>query len=260
MKADVKRYGVYLLLCLLSIALALSVMPGSPLKLGVVGVMERLRTVPPVAGAALLSLLQIGAVVLALPATPFNLAAGYLFTVWLGSAVSLTSMYTGAAVAFLVGRFLARSWVEEQIERRPAFRSIDMALSANGFSIVFLVMLTPLFPAGLSCYFFGITNVGLARFLLGVALGLAPGTLALTYLGSLMGDLRDAVKDSPGPEAFSQSLVWIGAAVVATLAVLGLLGAATRRTLQQMVPPAELGRGPKDREDRELSCIVDCNP
>lgn len=189
------------------------------------------------------------AVVLALPATPFNLAAGYLFTVWLGAVVTLVSMYSAACIAFFVGRFLAREWAEEQMEKRPAFRSIDAAVGSNGFYIVFIVTLAPVFPSGLSCYFFGITNVGLAKYLVGTGLGLTPGTLALTYLGSLMSDLADIYKDPQAMEDSTSQFLWVVIAVVTTVATLLLLGLATRRTLLQVVQSqTEVTRAAREKE------------
>eukprot|EP00667_Euglena_gracilis_P012537 EG_transcript_12877 len=252
MKTQLRRYGGYALACSLLVGFALSVLPGSPLKPGLLTWLKWLRHIPTACGAVLFSMLQIAAVVLALPATPFNLAAGYLFTVWLGSLISLLSMYTSACLAFLIGRFLARGWVEEQMDKRPAFRSIDAAVANNGFYIVLLVTLAPVFPCGLSCYFFGVTNVGLPRYLLGTALGLIPGTLALTYLGSLMSDLKDIYKERQASEDPTQQVTWVVIALLTTAATLLLLGLATRRTLLQLVQSqADSLRAAKDREKEE---------
>mmetsp|Transcript_31642 Transcript_31642/g.56802 ORF Transcript_31642/g.56802 Transcript_31642/m.56802 type:complete len:261 (-) Transcript_31642:18-800(-) len=228
----------------------LSVLPGSPLKPGLMASLVFLQGIPWIWGAALFTLLQTLAVVMALPATPFNLAAGYMFTVWLGSVVSLVSLYAAAICSFLVGRFLARSWAEDQIEKRPAFKAIDAAVATNGFYIVFIVTLAPVFPSGVCYYLFGITNVGFWSYLFATALGLIPGTVALTYLGSLMSDLADIYKDPQASEDPTQQFLWVGIAVVTTIATLILLAMATRRTLFQVVQQQEAGRGKyKDCED-----------
>ena len=41
-----------------------------------------------------------------------------------------------AGVAFLVGRKLARSWIERKIAGNPRFRALDQAVAQHGFKIV----------------------------------------------------------------------------------------------------------------------------
>ena len=103
----------------------LSVIPGSPLKPGLLAWLSWLNQLPLAWGALLFAIAQTLAIICALPATPFNLAAGYIFAAWLGSLVSLASLYAAAIASFLIGRFLARSWAESMIEKRPSFKVCD---------------------------------------------------------------------------------------------------------------------------------------
>src|SRR5664279_5123370 len=52
------------------------------------------------------------ATIIMVPGSIFDLAGGALFGPYLGSALNLTGGSLGAALAFLVGRYLARDWVE----------------------------------------------------------------------------------------------------------------------------------------------------
>ena len=69
-------------------------------------------------GGTLFAMAQTLAVVCALPATPFQVEAGYVFAGCLGSLMSLASLYAATMASFLIGQFLARSWAE-MIEKRP---------------------------------------------------------------------------------------------------------------------------------------------
>ena len=58
----------------------------------------------------------------------------------------------------------------------------------EGFKIVFLTRLCPLFPFNLLNYAFGIMQVSFKDYILG-SLGMIPGTFMYVYLGSLIGDI-----------------------------------------------------------------------
>jgi uncharacterized membrane protein YdjX (TVP38/TMEM64 family) len=94
----------------------------------------------------------------------------------------------GATFAFLVGRYISRDWVCQQIGNKPKFKAIDKAVAKNGFKIVFLTRLSPIFPFNLLNYAFGVTQVSLKDYILG-SIGMIPGTLMYVYMGSLIGDI-----------------------------------------------------------------------
>lgn len=53
----------------------------------------------------------------------------------------------GATCAFLVGRYLARDWVAAKIAGNEKFRAVDDAVAREGWKIVFLTRLSPVFPS-----------------------------------------------------------------------------------------------------------------
>jgi uncharacterized membrane protein YdjX (TVP38/TMEM64 family) len=56
---------------------------------------------------------------------------------------------TGATLAFLVSRYLARPFVEDKLREYPRFGAVDTAISREGAKIVLLLRLSPLFPFSL---------------------------------------------------------------------------------------------------------------
>lgn len=145
------------------------------------------------AGLVLLGAFYIPASIFLLPASLVTLGAGFAFGLgWGLVAVSIGSTL-GAAAAFLVGRFLARQWVEGLVAQRPRFRALDQAIAEQGFKIVFLTRLSPVFPFNFLNYAFGLTRVRFRDYFFASWIGMFPGTVMYVYLGSAVKDLADLV-------------------------------------------------------------------
>lgn len=139
-------------------------------------------------GAIAFIFLYIIATVASLPGSILTLGAGAIFGVVLGSLYVFVGATLGATLAFLIGRYLARGWVAKKIEGNKNFTAIDKAVEKEGFKIVSLTRLSPLFPFILLNYAYGITGVTLKDYVLG-SVGMIPGTVMYVYLGSLAGNL-----------------------------------------------------------------------
>ncbi|GGA09921.1 hypothetical protein CYANOKiyG1_22870 [Okeania sp. KiyG1] len=90
-------------------------------------------------------IIYILATVLFLPGSLLTLGAGLLFGPIFGSIYVSISSTIGATCAFLVGRYLARGWVSKQIEGNENFKAIDEAVADEGWKIVGLTRLSPIF-------------------------------------------------------------------------------------------------------------------
>ena len=105
--------------------------------------------------------LYVVATVLFIPGSVLTLGAGAVFGVALGSVCVSISATLGATAAFLVGRYLARDAIARKIEKNEKFATIDRAVADEGWKIVFLTRLSPVFPFTLLNYAFGLTRVKL---------------------------------------------------------------------------------------------------
>lgn len=132
--------------------------------------------------------LYIVATVAFLPGSVLTLGAGLVFGVLLGAIYVFLGATLGAIAAFLVGRYLARGWISKKIAGNDKFAAIDSAVTHEGFKIVLLTRLSPVFPFNVLNYAFGVTGVSLKDYALG-SIGMIPGTLMYVYIGSLAGDL-----------------------------------------------------------------------
>jgi len=66
---------------------------------------------------------------------------------------------------------------------------VDEAVAREGWKIVALTRLSPVFPFNLLNYAFGLTNVRVRDYVVASWAGTLPGTILYVYLGSLAGDL-----------------------------------------------------------------------
>lgn len=186
-----------------------------------------------VGGLAFIALYVVATVAF-LPGSILTLGAGVIFGVVAGSVYVFGGATLGAIAAFLVGRYLSRGWVSHKIEGNPNFRAIDSAVAQEGFKIVVLTRLSPVFPFNLLNYAFGLTGVSLKNYALG-SVGMIPGTILYVYIGSLAGDL--ARIGTEGSQAANPTLQWairiIG--LVATVAVTVYVTRIARQALDAKV-------------------------
>jgi uncharacterized membrane protein YdjX (TVP38/TMEM64 family) len=87
----------------------------------------------------------------------------------------------------------------------------DAAVGAQGFRVVLLLRLSPLFPFNLLNYALGLTRVRLRDFVLASLPGMLPGTLLYVYLGSLVtsvSQLTSGQRPDSGP--WGRVLFWGG--------------------------------------------------
>ncbi len=128
------------------------------------------------------------ATVLLIPGSLLTLGGGFIFGAVWGSIYVLIAATLGAIFAFLIGRYLSRDWVRQQLDKYPKFKAIEAAVSKEGLKVVLLTRLSPIFPFNLLNYAFGVTGVSLQDYVLG-SIGMIPGTLLYVYIGSLVSDL-----------------------------------------------------------------------
>lgn len=140
-----------------------------------------------VGGLAFIAIYIVATLVF-LPGSILTLGAGVVFGVVEGSIYVFIGATLGATFAFLVGRYLARDWISRKIAGKGKFRAIDQVVGREGFKIVFLTRLSPVFPFNLLNYAFGVTGVSLKDYFLG-SVGMIPGTIMYVYIGSLAGNL-----------------------------------------------------------------------
>jgi uncharacterized membrane protein YdjX (TVP38/TMEM64 family) len=161
--------------------------------------------------------IYIAACVAFVPGSILTIGAGVIFGVVRGSIYVSIAATLGATAAFLVGRYLARDWVSARLEGNAKFKAIDEAVGIEGWKIVVLTRLSPVFPFNLLNYAYGLTRVTLRDYFLASWAGMIPGTILYVYIGSLSGDLARAAAGSARRTPAGWALTAVG--FVATVAV-----------------------------------------
>ncbi len=155
------------------------------------------------------------------PASVFTLGAGLAFGMVWGSVYVLVAANIAGCLNFLIGRYLARDWVAHKLEAQPKFRAIDEATAREGWKIVALIRLAPVFPFSIMSYAFGLTRVSFWSYA-AANLAMIPGTLMYVYLGYI-GRATDKPKS-----------VIIGGLVLGIIAVLYITRVAKRALSQKI--------------------------
>lgn len=75
--------------------------------------------------------------------------------------------------------------MEGLLEENPKFNALDKAIGKEGFKVILLLRLSPIFPFALSNYFYGVTSVDFFEYMFGTLIGFFPGTLAYVYTGTV---------------------------------------------------------------------------
>ena len=184
------------------------------------------------------------ATVLVVPVSILTLAAGYLFGLPLGVVLASVGTVLGASGALLVGRFFVREWIAKRIADLPRFQALDQATRHEGFLIVFLSRLSPLFPFNLINYGLALTSVRFRDYFVASWLGMLPITILYTYVGSVAKNLTELTSGGLQSGAFNQTLVLVGLAASVVLTVL-ITRKATRTLSQHLArEPAEQDGAP----------------
>ena len=155
--------------------------------------------------------------VLFLPGSILTLGGGVLFGVIKGSIIVSISATVGATCAFLVGRYLARDWVAKKIQDNEKFKAIDEAVAREGWKIVGLTRLSPVFPFNLLNYAYGLTRVSLRDYFFASWIGMMPGTIMYVYIGSLAGEVAKLGNEGRTRTSAEWALYIVG--LIATVAV-----------------------------------------
>ena len=164
---------------------------------------------------------------LLLPGGILNVGSGFFFGLWWGFAIVLVGNALSAAIAFMAGRWFAQGWLGQKLSKSRTFQALKPAVEAEGWKIILLSQLHPLFPTSLINYVYGLTRIRFRSYMLWAMIGRAPGLFLYTYLGTLGQYGLNVVQGKSHPR-FMEYLIWGGAFVTTALLFLVLRRIAVR--------------------------------
>jgi uncharacterized membrane protein YdjX (TVP38/TMEM64 family) len=199
-----------------------------PVAEWITGLAERARNTGAL-GVAMFFAAYVGSTVAFLPGSILTLAAGFAFGPFWGLAIASPASVAGATCAFLLGRTLLRDWAAARVGESPRLRAIDAAVGREGFKIVLLLRLSPLFPFNVLNYALSLSKVRVSTYVLASFLGMLPGTALYVYLGSLAPAAAELA--SAGGRGGSGRTILYVVGLVATVAAAAIGTRAARRAL-----------------------------
>lgn len=138
-------------------------------------------------GPVVYVVVYIFAVIFFLPGSVITLVAG-VFGPVLGTILVSIASTIGAALSFLIARYAMRPMVEGWASKNPVFKKIDDGVEENGWQMVMLTRLVPIFPFNLQNYAYGLTKISFWKYTLVSWICMLPGTIAYVFAaGSIIG-------------------------------------------------------------------------
>jgi len=189
------------------------------------GVVTRLRnwiTGLGPAGFILYGLVYVLLTVFFIPAWPMTVGAGAAYGLLGGTILTSVSSVSGAAVAFLVARYLLRDRVARWVAGSKQFAAIDRAVGREGWKIVALTRFN------LQNYAYGLTAIGFWPYVFASCAAMLPGTLLYVYIGAAGADVAEAATGQVN--WLMTGFKWAGFA--ATLVVTVFIARVARRALK----------------------------
>ncbi|PHX67537.1 MAG: TVP38/TMEM64 family protein [Cyanobium sp. Baikal-G2] len=168
-------------------------------------------------------------VTLLLPGVWASMLAGALYGTWWGSLIVFVGACLGAEAAFLLGRTWLRNWARRRLAAVPKLLAIEQAVSREGLKLVLLTRLSPAFPFSLLNFAYGLSEVSLRDYTIGL-IGILPGTILFCGLGALAGDVARFGEVLSGEANAGTWALRIGG-LLATVASVWLMGRAAQRAL-----------------------------
>jgi pyruvate/2-oxoglutarate dehydrogenase complex dihydrolipoamide dehydrogenase (E3) component/uncharacterized membrane protein YdjX (TVP38/TMEM64 family) len=221
-----KRKVILLLAFLIAVGLGVFYMPVRQWFMQLEGYVQSLGAIGPV----VVALVYVLCTVLFIPGSAITIGSGTLFGLKTGFLVVLVGANLGALCSFLLARTFLREKIARWSDGNPKFRSLDQAIGKQGFKMVLLTRLSPVFPFVLLNYFLGLTAVRTRAYVLANLIGMLPATFLFVYIGAAA---RDAIAGQMDTSAdfYQQILKYVG--LLATIAVVVIVTRIARKALRE---------------------------
>ena len=158
---------------------------------------------------------------LLLPGGILCVGSGFFFGLWWGFLLVLVGNIIAATLAFAIARSVGQEWFRRKISQHRRLAALVPAVEHEGWKIIVLSQLHPLFPTSLVTYLYGLSTIPFRTYLLWVTIGRVPGLFLYVYLGTLGQFGLNLAQGKSHPRVL-EYWVWGGAFVVTALILLVL--------------------------------------
>jgi uncharacterized membrane protein YdjX (TVP38/TMEM64 family) len=184
-----------------------------------------------------------------IPSAIFALGSGYVFGSiygqWIGwliaSGTTFAGVYAGSLLAFAIGRWMLRGFVERLDLRSETWKCIDIVVARKGSKLVALTKLCALTPWNVFNYLISSTAIEFKQFMIG-NICILPTILVECFVGTSLSSVFQVSISSSGTVSISVSeisgkvyWIYIGTASVISLALLIWIAIVSRREVRTML-------------------------
>lgn len=114
------------------------------------------------------------------PDSILAIASGMIFGLLGGFVFTMIGALCGASLAFYLARYLGKGILKPLTNR---LEGVNKKIKANGFMVIFLLRLIPLFPFDVISYSAGLSDVKYRDYILATMVGTIPGIFVFTNIG-----------------------------------------------------------------------------
>jgi uncharacterized membrane protein YdjX (TVP38/TMEM64 family) len=144
-------------------------------------------------GPVVYILLCIVASLLFSPAIPLLLLAG-MFGAVKGTVYAVIGLTLGCSASFLFARYALRSAIQGIAQRNATFQKIDDGVKREGWRMVVLTRLVPIFPYNIQNFAYGLTGIRFLTYVVVSGISMLPAITAYVFAGGALisgeGDAR----------------------------------------------------------------------
>ena len=122
--------------------------------------------------------------VVGIPGTILTVAGGVVFGLWWGTLWSVIGATLGALGAFWTARYLLRDYIKRKFGKNKILTRFNRAIADKPIRFVLAVRFAPISPFNVVNFVFGLTPLNWFTYTMATFVGIIPGTLAYTWLGT----------------------------------------------------------------------------
>lgn len=138
--------------------------------------------------AAYAAMVFLQVVVAIIPGEPLEIAGGYAFGAWWGTALCLIGAVLGSGAVFALVRHWGRPLAEVVFPKEKLDKLQFLHSSPKRTALLWLIFTAPGTPKDLLCYFAGLTDMKWRTWLLIATVGRLPSIVTSTVGGGALGD------------------------------------------------------------------------
>ncbi|EDR26338.1 hypothetical protein, conserved [Entamoeba dispar SAW760] len=234
----VKLITIIIIISIFILLLIAFFIPNSPLKSVIISIITSLEDLSFVTASFLFILFYIVVLLLALPATPLNLAGGFLFGFSKGSLINTIGCFIGASIPCFIAKYFLQNTIKSYLDDHSKIHQIIQTIESNEFLMILLLRLSPLFPFPISNYVLG-PFCSFQNYIVATFYGIIPGTIAYTYFGSVVKNVSDIFSN---PDLEND---WVGVSlmiliVISSIVLLVTVTIITRKAINNVISKKQL--------------------